>query len=290
MANRRMFSKDITGSDAFLDMPSSTQALYFQLWMHADDDWFLWSAKMIVRMLWCWDDDMKILIVKRFVMVFENWICVIKHRWMNNKIRKDRYIKTVYTNEFKKLRMKENGSYAMPIREWQPNDNQMTTKWQPRIGKDRIGKDRIGKDRIGKDRIGKDRIGKDSKKGKKNPLSKEEDNFEEITLTKEVKEFMSRSIKNNAQANFQFKKKWNKYLQENQKQYNHLLNDLEKNWIGTPLPIAIAILECIRNHDFRKNQIQSISKLRKKNKEGVPYWIVMIEEIKKQQEDKIPIF
>lgn len=127
MSNRRMFSKDITSSDAFLDMPSSTQCLYFQLWMHADDDWFLWSAKRISRMLWCNDDDFKILVAKRFVLVFDNWICVIKHWRMNNQIRKDRYKMTTYRDELKKLRVKENGSYTEKKR----IGNQLATKWQP---------------------------------------------------------------------------------------------------------------------------------------------------------------
>ena len=37
MAERRMFAKKITESDAFLDMPLSTQALYFHLCMCAED-------------------------------------------------------------------------------------------------------------------------------------------------------------------------------------------------------------------------------------------------------------
>ena len=41
MAERRMFAKTIIDSDAFLDMPLSTQSLYFHLSMRADDDGFI---------------------------------------------------------------------------------------------------------------------------------------------------------------------------------------------------------------------------------------------------------
>lgn len=136
-----MFSKDITSSDAFLDMPTSTQALYFQLWMHADDDGFLWSAKRISRMLWCWDDDFKILIAKRFVMVFEDWICVIKHWKMNNQIRRDRYKITVYTEKLKSLETKENGSYKSLATNGLPLGNHLATQYS--IGEDSIGEDSI---------------------------------------------------------------------------------------------------------------------------------------------------
>lgn len=112
MANRRMFCKDITSSDAFLDMPLTSQALYFQLWMHADDEGFLWWVKRLIRMLWCAEDDFKILIAKRFVLVFSSGICVIKHRKMNNYLQKDRLKETVYLEEKKNIFEKDNKSYS----------------------------------------------------------------------------------------------------------------------------------------------------------------------------------
>ena len=143
MANRRMFSKDITSSDAFLDMPTSTQALYFQLWMHADDDGFLWSARRIARMLWCWEDDFKILVAKKFVLVFDDWICVIKHWKMNNQIRRDRYKITVHTEKLNSLITKDNGSYRSLSTNGLPNGNHLATQYS--IGEVSIGKDRIEK-------------------------------------------------------------------------------------------------------------------------------------------------
>jgi hypothetical protein len=80
MAERRMFAKQIIDSDAFLDMPLSTQSLYFHLAMRADDDGFLNNAKKIQRMLGCSDDDYKILLAKNFIIPLENGVCVIKQR------------------------------------------------------------------------------------------------------------------------------------------------------------------------------------------------------------------
>lgn len=113
MAERRMFSKQIIDSDAFLDMPLSSQSLYFHLSMRADDDGFLNNAKKIQRMLGCTDDDFKILLAKNFVIPFENGVCVIKHWRIHNYIQKDRYKKTIYVEEAKKLALKNNNVYTL---------------------------------------------------------------------------------------------------------------------------------------------------------------------------------
>ena len=99
MAERRMFAKTIIDSDAFLDMPLSTQALYFHLSMRADDDGFINNPKKIQRMIGACDDDLKVLIVKRFIIPFESGIVVIKHWKIHNYIRNDRYKETVYQEE-----------------------------------------------------------------------------------------------------------------------------------------------------------------------------------------------
>lgn len=113
MAERRMFAKTIIDSDAFLDMPLSTQALYFHLSMRADDDGFLNNAKKIQRMLGCADDDYKILLAKNFIIPFDSGICVIKHWRVHNLIQKDRYKETVYTEHKEKLSLKNNNVYTM---------------------------------------------------------------------------------------------------------------------------------------------------------------------------------
>lgn len=112
MAERRMFAKTIVDSDAFLDMPLSSQALYFHLSMRADDDGFVNNPKKIQRMIGCSDDDLKLLIAKRFVLIFDSGVIVIKHWRLHNTLRKDRYKPTIYQEEFKKLILKSDGGYT----------------------------------------------------------------------------------------------------------------------------------------------------------------------------------
>lgn len=113
MANKRMFTMKICDSDAFLDMPLSTQCLYFHLNMRADDDGFIGNSKRIVRLVGASDDDLKLLIAKRFVLAFEDGVIVIKHWRMHNTLSQNRYHETQYLEEKEMLRIKENGSYSL---------------------------------------------------------------------------------------------------------------------------------------------------------------------------------
>lgn len=111
MAQRRMFSQKIVASDAFLEMPTSSRELYFQLGMYADDDGFI-NPKKIMRMIGASEDDLKVLLGKRFVIAFDNGVVVIKHWKINNLIRKDFYEETIYTEQKNLLNTKENKSYT----------------------------------------------------------------------------------------------------------------------------------------------------------------------------------
>lgn len=102
----------IVDSDAFLDMPSSTQCLYFHLNMRADDDGFIGNPKRIIRLIGASEDDLKLLIAKNFVLTFENGVIVIKHWRMHNTLSKRRYRETQYIDEKKELLLKANGSYS----------------------------------------------------------------------------------------------------------------------------------------------------------------------------------
>ena len=113
MANKRMFTMKIVNTDAFLDMPLSTQCLYFHLNMRADDDGFIGNPKRIEKIIGANDDDLKLLIAKRFVILFDDGVIVIKHWRMHNTLSRDRYIETSYTDEKKKLLLKDNGSYSL---------------------------------------------------------------------------------------------------------------------------------------------------------------------------------
>lgn len=107
-----MFTKKITESDAFLEMPSSTQMLYFHFCMNADDDGFVNNPKKIQRMCGASDDDFILLIAKSFVLTFDSGIIVIKHWKMHNYIQSDRYVPTDYTDEKSMLGLKKNKAYT----------------------------------------------------------------------------------------------------------------------------------------------------------------------------------
>ena len=146
MAERRMFAKTIIDSDAFLDMPTSARLLYYDLGMRADDDGFVNSPKKIIRMTGASDDDLSVLIAKKFIIPFENGVVVIKHWRIHNYIRKDTYNETTYKEEKAMLILDENKSYKMIGDECiQPVDEPLT---QVRLGKVSIGKVSIGKDSI----------------------------------------------------------------------------------------------------------------------------------------------
>lgn len=113
LANKRMFTMKIVDSDAFLDMPLSTQCLYFHLNMRADDDGFIGNPKRIMKITGASEDDLRLLIAKRFVLTFEDGVIVIKHWRMHNTLSRDRYAETSYTDEKKMLLLKDNGSYSL---------------------------------------------------------------------------------------------------------------------------------------------------------------------------------
>jgi len=140
-----MFAKTIIDSDAFLEMPQSSQNLYFHLAMRADDDGFINNPKSIMRLIGCKDDDANILIAKKFLIPFESGVVVIKHWKIHNYIRKDTYTETKYKDEKSMLELDENYAYTTHRHEavTLPSRNCDEPLTQVRLGKDRLGKDRI---------------------------------------------------------------------------------------------------------------------------------------------------
>lgn len=143
MAERRMFAKNIIDSDAFLDMPLSTQALYFHLSMRADDDGFVNNPKKIQRMIGCSDDDIKLLIAKNFLIPFESGVVVIKHWKIHNYIQKDRYKETLYQQEKAMLIENNSNGYSLDTKCIQDVSKLDT---QVRLGKDSIELDKDSKE------------------------------------------------------------------------------------------------------------------------------------------------
>ncbi len=149
MAERRMMSKSIIKSDTFLDMPATTQNLYFHMLLDADDDGFINAPKSIMRMIGAKEDDMKVLVAKQFVIPFESGVVVIKDWKIHNYIQNDRY-KPSTLPERDLLNIQKDKTYTL-----KSDVSRMDTECIQTVS---IGKDRIGKVRIGKDRIGKDSI------------------------------------------------------------------------------------------------------------------------------------
>lgn len=141
MAERRMFAKTIIDSDAFLDMPMSARLLYYDLGMRADDDGFINSPKKIMRMIGASNDDVNILIARKFVIPFDSGVVVIKHWRINNYLRNDRYTETKYLEEKSTLEVDKNGSYTAKNNTGIPHGIPTVSTGKVRLGKDSIGKD-----------------------------------------------------------------------------------------------------------------------------------------------------
>ena len=135
MADRRCFSKAVVDNDAFLDMPLTTQLLYFHLGMNTDDEGFVSSPRKIQRSVGCSNDDMKLLIAKEYVIPFETGVVVITHWHLHNAFRKDRMKETVFKTEKSQLMLDDNKTYrrlsdSLPTN-CRPTDNQLTASCQP---------------------------------------------------------------------------------------------------------------------------------------------------------------
>lgn len=134
MAERRMFAKTIVTSDAFLDMPLSARCLYFTLGMLADDDGFVNNPKSIMRQVGASQDDLNLLLAKRFILSFDSGVIVIKHWRIHNYIQKDRYKESKYIEEKASLMIDEKGAYTECIQDVYKVDTQV------RLGKASLGK------------------------------------------------------------------------------------------------------------------------------------------------------
>lgn len=147
MAERRMMAKSIIKSDQFLDMPATTQNLYFHMLLDADDDGFVNAPKSIMRIVGAKDDDMKLLVAKQFVISFGSGVIVIKHWKIHNYIQSDRYKPSIQP-ERKLLEITAN-------KEYQLNANHVSIVDTECIQDVSVGKVRLGKASIGKVRLDK---------------------------------------------------------------------------------------------------------------------------------------
>ncbi len=130
MAQRRMFSQKITETDKFLDMGLTAQSLYFHLGMNADDDGFVGNPKSIKRMIGASEDDLKALVEKDYLIVFEDGVVVIKDWRVSNYVKPDRYTPTIYTDDRKLIGLDKNKRYQF-VSDLEPERNQVGTKMSP---------------------------------------------------------------------------------------------------------------------------------------------------------------
>ena len=136
MAQKRMFNKVLTNSDDFLELPDSSQVLYFHLSMNADDDGFVNNWKSIIRMTGTKEDDLKLLIAKQYIIAFESGVIVIRHWRLNNYLQRDRIKPTNYKDELNELYVDNNNVYTLD------------TSCIHSIDKNRLDKNSIDKNRI----------------------------------------------------------------------------------------------------------------------------------------------
>lgn len=163
MADRRMFNKKLTECDDFLDMPKSSQCLYFHFCMEADDEGFVNNPKKIMRSVGVSEDDFKILLAKNYILHFESGIIVIRHWKIHNLIRSDRFTPTIHQEEKKMLAYDENNTYVYDaeMQEIQgvhtsgiPSDNQAVYPIKYSIDKNiYISSDNEDKARTNKDNV-----------------------------------------------------------------------------------------------------------------------------------------
>lgn len=183
MARKRMFSLLVVDTDEFLDMPSSTQSLYYHLGMRADDDGFVSSPKKIVKLVNCSNDDLKLLIAKGFIIPFDSGIIAIRHWKLNNDLKKDRYTPTIYLNEKSTLKVNKNKVYSI-------DGNNLDTKWIQNGNKldTQYSIDKYSIDKNSKEYIVQKQVKKEKVKKEKKPKETHNSIIENYTINEDLRE------------------------------------------------------------------------------------------------------
>ena len=264
-----MFAKTIIDSDAFLDMPLSTQSLYFHLSMRADDDGFINNPKKIQRMVGCGDDDLKLLMAKRFILVFDSGVIVIKHWKIHNYIRNDRYKPTLYQEEKAELAEKNSKAYTFKTEVVEsenrlgiPDDNRMGYQMDTQV------------------RLGKDRLVKDKKKNGVEPSSTMSELFEKVWKT-----YPKKTNKKKAREQFLKKFKTEEDLEPFKKGYKNYLAYIKLNDWYHPQELFRWIRDDRYNDEYdlsQTNKLPAYSKVPMRQ-EKLPEWA----NNQKQEEEKL---
>ena len=207
MAQRRMFSRKITETDRFLEMPLSSQALYFHLNMGADDEGFIDKAKTIQRTIGASDDDMKLLIAKGFLIPFDSGVVVIRHWRIHNYIRSDRFQSTLHQDEKTQLEYDHSKTAMLkPLENVIPNGYQMDTQ-------DRVGEVSLDK-------------------GSLTTYPKEPDNIPYKEIIDYLNSKTGKNYRDNVQKNRSLiKARWSEGYRLDD--FKHVIDNMVKDWSGT---------------------------------------------------------
>lgn len=253
-----MFSKKITDTDLFLDMPMSAQCLYFHLNMEADDDGFLGNAKTVRRKIGASEDDFKLLMAKEFIIPFESGVVVIKDWKIHNYIQKDRYNRTMFFEEKSMLTLDENNRYRFMdtgcIQDVSSVDTQV--------------------------RLGKDRLVKDKKKNSVEPSSTMPELFEKVWKT-----YPKKTNKKKAREQFLKKFKTEEDLESFKKGYKDYLAYIKLNDWYHPQELFRWIRDDRYNDEYdlsQTNKLPAYSKVPMRQ-EKLPEWA----NNQKQEEEKL---
>ena len=243
MARKRMFSLLVVDTDEFLDMPSSTQSLYYHLGMRADDDGFVASPKKIAKLVNCSNDDLKLLIAKGFIIPFDSGIIAIRHWKLNNDLKKDRYTPTIYLNEKSTLKVNKNKVYSI-------DGNNLDTKWIQNGNKldTQYSIDKYSIDKNSKEYI----------------VQKQEENQEQIQEQKQVKKEKVKKEKKPKETHNSIIENYtiNEDLREALKDFVEMRKELKKPITTRGLKIALGKLDKWALDDLTKIDIvnQSIER------------------------------
>lgn len=131
MANRRMFARTVTESDAFIDLSKDAQLLWFHLGLIADDDGFLNSVRRVMRLCDIEESALSELVKTGFLLEFDSGVFLIRDWLIDNQLRGDRYHETTFQHEKSLVSLNESKQYT-----WLPNGCQVVAPVKDRLVKD----------------------------------------------------------------------------------------------------------------------------------------------------------
>ena len=144
MAQKRMFSREVTESDAFLELSMQAQCLYLHLLVSGvDDEGMIGAAKRITRAVGANSAQLNELVEHGFLIPFPSGVYAAVHFHVHNTLKSDRTHPTIFQDERKQLELSENETYVLkdeiktePERNQngnmtEPGWNQIGTKQEP---------------------------------------------------------------------------------------------------------------------------------------------------------------